>query len=87
MKRIFIYGSVCIWFAEDNPMSYQKFENSRASRRTINLELRNLEALEKNKDIKTNFRHLVLVHYKGYSVVVQTIIPNLPLETYAKDQI
>lgn len=37
MKRIFVYGSVCIWFAEDDPMSYRKYENSKATRKTMNL--------------------------------------------------
>lgn len=78
MKKVFCYGSVYIWFVEDDPMVYTKEIDGHATRRKMNTEIRNLGMMERSKNVMVNYFHYVLVNYKGYNVVVQPIVLGLP---------
>lgn len=78
IKRVFCYGSLFIWFADDHPMLYTKEIKGHATRRKMNIEIRNLEMMERSKNVMVNYLHYVLVNYKGHNIVVQPIVLGIP---------
>ena len=45
------------------------------SKKAVNTEIKNLEVLDKMRLYDINYRHIMLVKYKGYNIAAQTIIP------------
>ena len=74
-SQIFIYGSLVFTFTEESPYHYKTSLTGAPTAKMMNCELLNLSELDKIKFPELHLQHTIILKYKGFSLIAQTMIP------------
>jgi hypothetical protein len=78
-NQIYVHGSLVYTFIDETPYHYRAPAGGPPTAKMISCELMNLTELDQLKFPELHLRHMVVINYKGFSLVAHTIIPGTHL--------